>query len=224
MSFVQSTSITSTQLNKTANPPSLQRLLVRIIIATFKFVGLLVDLDPYFPVPISSPIQIYAFPHFSYSQKRFFDFYFFLLGVFEVGFKNEKTGNHFGMILMVMENLTFERNATGSYDLKGLSALLLLCSTASNLVLSSYATSSLGSLRNRMVDEENVQGSYGPYSLVLMDENLLNTARDNPFYITPEVKTILTEAIQNDTSFLEDNSMMDYSLFVAIDGDKLVLG
>jgi len=100
---------------------------------------------------------------------------------------------------MVMENLTFERNATGSYDLKG-------------------------SLRNRMVDEENVQGSYGPYSLVLMDENLLNTARDNPFYITPEVKTILTEAIQNDTSFLEDNSMMDYSLFAAIDGDKLVLG
>ena len=75
-----------------------------------------------------------------------------------------------------------------------------------------------------MVDEENVQGSYGPYSLVLMDENLLNTARDNPFYITPEVKRILTEAIQNDTSFLEDNSMMDYSLFVAIDGDKLVLG
>ena len=69
-----------------------------------------------------------------------------------------------------------------------------------------------------------MQGSYGPYSLVLMDENLLKTSREKPFYITEESKKVLTDAIQNDTAFLEANSMMDYSLFVAIDGAELVLG
>ena len=57
-----------------------------------------------------------------------------------------------------------------------------------------------------------------------MDENLLKTSREKPFYITEESKKVLTDAIQNDTAFLEANSMMDYSLFVAIDGAELVLG
>ena len=122
-----------------------------------------------------------------------------IVGGFEVGYNNSSTGNSFGMVFIVMENLTFKRKVTGSYDLKG-------------------------SLRNRMVDEDNAQGSYGPYSLVLMDENLLKTSRENPFYITEESKVVLTKAINNDTSFLEQNLMMDYSLLVAIDGSELVLG
>ena len=40
-------------------------------------------------------------------------------GVYEVGFKNFSTSNSFAMILMVMENLTYQRNVVGSYDLKG---------------------------------------------------------------------------------------------------------
>lgn len=49
---------------------------------------------------------------------------------------------------------------------------------------------------------------------------------DDPLYILPHSKAILTAAIQNDTEFLSEQSVMDYSLLVGLDSDKkeLVLG
>ena len=91
--------------------------------------------------------------------------------------------------------------------------------------------------RNRLVDEGNAAeqqcisinpdgSTYHAYSLVLMDENLLNVAREKPFYITEESQRTLSTAIRRDTDFLEANGMMDYSLLVAIDGcrNELILG
>ena len=68
--------------------------------------------------------------------------------------------------------------------------------------------------------------AYQAYSLVLMDENLLNVAREKPFYINEYSHRVLSTAIKNDTAFLESNGMMDYSLLVAMDGssNQLVLG
>lgn len=49
---------------------------------------------------------------------------------------------------------------------------------------------------------------------------------DNPLYIRPHCKTVLTLAISNDSQFLADQSVMDYSLLVGLDEDKgeLVVG
>lgn len=49
---------------------------------------------------------------------------------------------------------------------------------------------------------------------------------EDPLYILPHSKSVLTAAIQNDTEFLSEQSVMDYSLLVGLDSDnkELVLG
>jgi len=60
----------------------------------------------------------------------------------------------------------------------------------------------------------------------LLDENLVNMACDNPLYIRPHSKTVLTLALQNDSQFLSSQMVMDYSLLVGLDEQKneLVVG
>ncbi|XP_011707148.1 PREDICTED: putative 1-phosphatidylinositol 3-phosphate 5-kinase, partial [Wasmannia auropunctata] len=62
--------------------------------------------------------------------------------------------------------------------------------------------------------------------LVLLDENLLNMSCDSPLYIRSHSKAVLNRAIEQDTKFLADNSVMDYSLLVGLEpsSDELVLG
>ena len=52
-----------------------------------------------------------------------------------------------------------------------------------------------------------------------MDENLLNVARERPFYIRKDKNPEFYSAIQRDTNFLTKHAMMDYSLLVGIDAD-----
>lgn len=49
---------------------------------------------------------------------------------------------------------------------------------------------------------------------------------DSPLYIRPHAKAVLNKAIEMDTKFLSDNSVMDYSLLVGLEPstDELVLG
>lgn len=55
---------------------------------------------------------------------------------------------------------------------------------------------------------------------VLLDENLTKIIRDNPFYIRNHSKLVLQEAIDNDSKFLCDLNVIDYSLLVGIDEER----
>ncbi|GEM08377.1 1-phosphatidylinositol-3-phosphate 5-kinase [Rhodotorula toruloides] len=74
-----------------------------------------------------------------------------------------------------------------------------------------------GSTRNRRVDESNP---------VLLDENLLELSLKNPFYVREESKQLIRQAVWNDSQFLSDLNVMDYSLVVGVDAVKseLVVG
>ncbi|XP_034942912.1 1-phosphatidylinositol 3-phosphate 5-kinase [Chelonus insularis] len=121
-----------------------------------------------------------------------------IIGVYRVSFKNNTTNASLKTSVLVMENLFYSRTITDKYDLKG-------------------------SVRNRLVnlDEADHEGE-----LVLLDENLLNMSCDSPLYIRPHSKDVLNKAIEQDTKFLAENSVMDYSLLVGIepDSNELVLG
>lgn len=56
--------------------------------------------------------------------------------------------------------------------------------------------------------------------------NLLSVSCDSPLYIRPHAKAVLNKAIEEDTKFLADNCVMDYSLLVGLEpnSDELVLG
>ncbi|GAA5897193.1 hypothetical protein JCM6882_001813 [Rhodosporidiobolus microsporus] len=65
-----------------------------------------------------------------------------------------------------------------------------------------------GSTRNRRAEENNP---------VLLDENLLELSLKNPFYVREESKQFIKQAIFNDSQFLSDLNVMDYSLVVGVD-------
>ncbi|XP_033330522.2 1-phosphatidylinositol 3-phosphate 5-kinase fab1 isoform X2 [Megalopta genalis] len=122
-----------------------------------------------------------------------------IVGVYSVSFKNNTTNAALRrMCLLVMENLFYNRTITDKFDLKG-------------------------SVRNRLVNPVDMchEGE-----LVLLDENLLNMSCDSPLYIRSHSKAVLNRAIEQDTKFLADNSVMDYSLLVGLEpnSDELVLG
>nr|XP_016929259.1 putative 1-phosphatidylinositol 3-phosphate 5-kinase [Drosophila suzukii] len=95
--------------------------------------------------------------------------------------------------VMVMENLFYGCDIENKFDLKG-------------------------SERNRLVDPSNQQGE-----IVLLDENLVQMSWSKPLYVLSHSKTVLRDAIQRDSSFLERNLVMDYSLLVGLDKKNSVL-
>nr|CFW94242.1 Eka-PIP kinase protein [Euperipatoides kanangrensis] len=120
-----------------------------------------------------------------------------ILGVYRIGYRNSHTNTAAKQDLLVMENLFYGHKISQIFDLKG-------------------------SIRNRLVNTSGKQDA----DLVLLDENLLKLSIDNPLYIRPHSKTILTLAINNDTQFLSNHLIMDYSLLVGLDELKkeLVVG
>ncbi|CAH1099797.1 unnamed protein product [Psylliodes chrysocephalus] len=98
--------------------------------------------------------------------------------------------------ILVMENLFYNRKVSQKFDLKG-------------------------SMRNRLVIPDNQSEE-----IVLLDENLMKMTCESPLYVLPHSKTVLINAIQNDTEFLSTQSVMDYSLLVGLDPDnkEIVLG
>ncbi|XP_046466655.1 putative 1-phosphatidylinositol 3-phosphate 5-kinase isoform X1 [Neodiprion pinetum] len=121
-----------------------------------------------------------------------------IIGVYRVSFKNNTTNAALRTSLLVMENLFYNRIIKDKFDLKG-------------------------SVRNRLVNPEETDHEG---EIVLLDENLLNMSCDSPLYIRPHAKAVLNKAIEMDTKFLADNSVMDYSLLVGLEPttDELVLG
>lgn len=61
---------------------------------------------------------------------------------------------------------------------------------------------------------------------MLLDENLVQTAHLHPLFVREHSKRILRSAIWNDTEFLAELNVMDYSLVVGVDGNRreLVVG
>ena len=77
-----------------------------------------------------------------------------------------------------------------------------------------------GSMRNRKIE------STGQQNEVLLDENMIDFISESPLFVREQSKKLLQQSIWNDTLFLAQQNVMDYSLMVAIDETKkeLVVG
>ncbi|KAF2279390.1 uncharacterized protein EI97DRAFT_430470 [Westerdykella ornata] len=92
------------------------------------------------------------------------------------------SGRDFDWFLLVMENLFYEREPNRRYDLKG-------------------------SMRNRKVQQT------GERDEVLLDENLVDIIySETPIFVREHTKKLLKASVWNDTLFLQQNNVMDYSL------------
>lgn len=64
-------------------------------------------------------------------------------------------------------------------------------------------------------------------STVLLDENYIQDLWQNQIYLTSHSKAALTQAIFNDSNFLESQGIMDYSLLAGISRgqeDEVIIG
>ncbi|WVQ96669.1 hypothetical protein IAU59_003775 [Kwoniella sp. CBS 9459] len=77
-----------------------------------------------------------------------------------------------------------------------------------------------GSMRNRLIQPT------GRVNEVLLDENLMEIVYKHPLYLRDHAKRILRTALFNDTLFLSNLNVMDYSLVVGVDSERheLVVG
>ncbi|KAG0032875.1 1-phosphatidylinositol-3-phosphate 5-kinase [Podila clonocystis] len=77
-----------------------------------------------------------------------------------------------------------------------------------------------GSRRNRFVQPS------GKENEVLLDENFVEFMSESPFFIREHAKLQLSESLANDSLFLQQFNIMDYSLLVAVGDQKqeLVVG
>ncbi|KAF9427740.1 1-phosphatidylinositol-3-phosphate 5-kinase [Podila epigama] len=77
-----------------------------------------------------------------------------------------------------------------------------------------------GSRRNRFVQPS------GKENEVLLDENFIEFMSESPFFIREHAKMQLSESLANDSLFLQQFNIMDYSLLVAVGDEKqeLVVG
>jgi 1-phosphatidylinositol-3-phosphate 5-kinase len=106
------------------------------------------------------------------------------------------TGRDFDSYLLVMENLFYDREPNRRYDLKG-------------------------SMRNRKIQ------STGERDEVLLDENLVDLIySETPIFVREHTKKLLKASVWNDTLFLSQNNVMDYSLMAGFDDDvhEIIVG
>ena len=100
------------------------------------------------------------------------------------------TGRDFDWFMLVMENLFYDREPNRRYDLKG-------------------------SMRNRKIQ------STGERDEVLLDENLVDIIySETPIFVREHTKKLLKASVWNDTLFLSQNNVMDYSLMAGFDDEE----
>ncbi|KAF2022244.1 hypothetical protein BU24DRAFT_384801 [Aaosphaeria arxii CBS 175.79] len=96
-------------------------------------------------------------------------------------------GQDFDWFMLVMENLFYDREPSRRYDLKG-------------------------SMRNRKAQ------STGERDEVLLDENLVDIIySEAPIFVREHTKKLLKASVWNDTLFLSQQNVMDYSLMAGFD-------
>jgi len=97
------------------------------------------------------------------------------------------TGKDFDWYMLVMENLFYDREPNRRFDLKG-------------------------SMRNRKIE------STGERDEVLLDENLVDIIySETPIFVREHTKKLLKACVWNDTLFLSQQNVMDYSLMAGFD-------
>ncbi|KAF1949888.1 hypothetical protein CC80DRAFT_539939 [Byssothecium circinans] len=161
-------------------------------------------LDDRFVLKSLSPIEVQAFfrfapNYFSFTHQNLFKGLPSVIAKMFGLFQVQiktPTGRDFDWFMLVMENLFYDREPNRRYDLKG-------------------------SMRNRKIE------STGERDEVLLDENLVDIIySETPIFVREHTKKLLKASVWNDTLFLSQNNVMDYSLMAGFDdvGREIVVG
>ncbi|GMI55924.1 hypothetical protein ScalyP_jg1490 [Parmales sp. scaly parma] len=154
--------------------------------------------------------------YFEYMSKSFFHGLPTVLckvvGVYQVGYHNRVTGKKDMVQVAVMQNIFYGRKISKIFDLKG--------STRGR-----YVGREGGEEGGEEREEGGVGGGGGGEGggEVLLDENFLEFTKGRPLPLMDRSKAIFHMSILNDTLFLSIINIIDYSILVGIDEEKMEL-
>ncbi|KAF2815224.1 uncharacterized protein BDZ99DRAFT_567104 [Mytilinidion resinicola] len=152
-------------------------------------------LDDRFVLKSLSPIEVNSFfrfapNYFAFTHKNLFEGLPTVIAKMFGLFQVQiktPTGRDFDWYMLVMENLFYDREPNRRFDLKG-------------------------SMRNRKIQ------STGERDEVLLDENLVDIIySETPIFVREHTKKLLKACVWNDTLFLSQQNVMDYSLMAGFD-------
>lgn len=137
-----------------------------------------------------------------------------ILGFYQITSKNPMTGRFMKMDVIVMENLFYKRKTSRIFDLKG--------------SMRNRKVQQTGKENEVLLDENFVEREFSTWTLLIFLNllTILLVVSENPLFVRDHARRFLKSALHNDTLFLAQNNVMDYSLIIGIDDERheLIVG
>ncbi|KAL7566411.1 hypothetical protein ACA910_000894 [Epithemia clementina (nom. ined.)] len=173
-----------------------------------------------------------------------------IVGVYQIGVHNRATGKRSMEQVAVMQNIFYNRKITKIFDLKGSLRGRFAANIQSNkehesssihhlhpetpnsdvsgIVSKRRTTDSMDNGRDGSVDLDDNGGSehYAPVEKgpgTLLDGDFLEFTMGRPMPMTDRAKAVFQMSILNDTLFLNIINVLDYSILVGLDEEKMEL-
>jgi 1-phosphatidylinositol-3-phosphate 5-kinase len=175
-----------------------------------------------------------------------------IVGVYQIGYHNRVTGKRTMEQVAVMQNIFYGRNISKIFDLKGSlrgrftrqgnlekekhskrsyhrkgtgsSDSESSCSDEDDLE-ETLSTSSVGTEKDEKASSEFEKGRKAKAASIptLLDGDFLEFTSGRPLPLTDRAKAVFHMSILNDTLFLSIINVLDYSILVGIDEEKMEL-
>lgn len=183
--------------------------------------------------------------YFEYLSKTFFQplptVLCKIVGVYQIGYHNRVTGKRSMEQVAVMQNIFYNKKITRTFDLKGslrgrFAAQIQRAKEDHHLETPSHASEMASNRKHGSElgsdvdidsdasdkDESNV-GTGKKESGTLLDGDFLEFTAGRPMPMNDRAKTVFHMSILNDTLFLSIINVLDYSILVGIDEERMEL-
>jgi 1-phosphatidylinositol-3-phosphate 5-kinase len=148
-----------------------------------------------------------------------------IVGVYQIGYHNRETGKRSMDQVAVMQNIFYGRKISKTFDLKGSLRGRFARHLRSNQNKES-AEQSEANATARMDSESDDEEGDTPavnHDATLLDGDFLEFTNGRPLPLSDRAKAIFQMSVLNDTLFLSIINVLDYSILVGIDEEKMEL-
>jgi 1-phosphatidylinositol-3-phosphate 5-kinase len=149
-----------------------------------------------------------------------------IVGVYQIGYHNRETGKRSMDQVAVMQNIFYGRKISKTFDLKGSLRGRFARHLRSNNQNKESAEQSEANATARMDSESDDEEGDTPavnHDATLLDGDFLEFTNGRPLPLSDRAKAVFHMSVLNDTLFLSIINVLDYSILVGIDEEKMEL-
>lgn len=146
-----------------------------------------------------------------------------IVGVYQIGYHNRLTGKRSMDQVAVMQNIFYDRKISKTFDLKGSLRGRFARQSRQNKDIDLSENSASVRRMDTTSDEEDQEDSSVNQNPTLLDGDFLEFTNGRPLPLSDRAKAVFHMSILNDTLFLSIINVLDYSILVGIDEERMEL-